>query len=309
MSELHPLPRHLLAARYWPTWLGLGLLRVIAMLPYPIQYLFGHSIGFFIWLLPLPQKKIIRINLQHCFPEATEKHQRKLLFKNCLSMGMGLVEIAMSWWSSSKQLEKLVSVEGIEQLQNTLKENHGAILLSPHFITLEISGRLLALSTPFHVMFREQKNAAFDYIMTQSRLRNFNKAIHRNDIKGLLTSLKNNMPVWYAPDQHFGGANNLVVPFFNRPAPTNPATSRIAKISQAKVIPFFQERLPGLQGYRLVIYPALADYPGDNIEQDTTRINQELEKLIRMRPEQYLWAHRRFKGQPGERNTIYTSTD
>lgn len=309
MHELPSFPRFLFAPRYWPTWLGLGILRLIAMLPYPVQYLTGYGIGLMIWLLPLPQKKIIRINLHYCFPEKTIKQQRKLLFENCLSMGMGLVEIAMSWWSSSRHLEKRVTIEGIEHLHHALQEHHGAILLSPHFTTLEISGRLLALSTPFHVMFRDQKNAAFDYIMTQSRLRNFNKAIHRNDIKGLLTSLKDNMPVWYAPDQHFGGANNVVVPFFNRPAPTNPATSRIAKISRAKVIPFFQERLPGLKGYRLVILPALTDYPGGNIEEDTARINQTLEKLIRMRPEQYLWAHKRFKGQPGDLNTIYASSD
>ena len=136
-------------------------------------------------------------------------------------------------------------------------------------------------------------------------MRNYQKAIHRNNIKELLRSLKDNMPIWYAPDQHFGGANNVVVPFFNIPAPSNPATSRITKISHAKVVPFFQQRLHGLQGYRLILFPALDHYPTGDVEQDTARINAELEKLIRMQPEQYLWAHRRFKGQPGERNTIY----
>jgi len=309
VSISQPFPKHLLAPRYWPTWLGLGLLRIIAWLPYPIQTLSGHGLGIIIWLLPLPQKKIIRINIKHCFPELSLKQQKNLLFNNCLSMGMSLVEIAMSWWSSTRQLKKLVSIEGIEHLQQALNEKHGVILLSPHFTTLEIGGRLLSLSAPFHVMFRDQKNAAFDYIMTQSRQRNFKKAIHRNDIKGLLTSLKNNMPVWYAPDQHFGGANNVVVPFFNQPAPTNPATSRIAKISQAKVVPFFQERLPGLKGYRLAILPALTNYPAENNEQDSAQINLVLEQLIRMRPEQYLWAHKRFKGQPGDTNTIYSKPD
>lgn len=292
--------------RYWPTWLTLGLLRLIAILPYPIQYLIGHIIGLLIWLLPIPKKRITRINIKHCFPELSHKQQKKLYFKNCLSMGMSIIEIAMSWWSSDRKLKKIIRLEGLENLKHALNNGNGVILLSAHFTTLEICGRLLSLHTPFHVMYRDQKNAAFDHIMTKSRTRNFKKAIHRNDIKGLLKSLKDNMPVWYAPDQHFGGSNNIVVPFFNNPAPTNPATSRISKISCAKVLPFFQERLPGLKGYRLVIFPALENYPTDNIEQDTALINLELEKLIRIQPEQYLWAHRRFKGQPGEHKTIYS---
>ncbi len=294
-----------LAPRYWPTWLGLALLRLIALLPYPLQTLCGHSIGLIIWLLPIAKKRIIRINLDKCFPQMTAKQRKKLLFQNCLSMGMSLVEIAMSWWSSDRALRKRVRIEGLNHLEDALQQGHGVILLGAHFTTLEIGGRLLRLHKPFYVLQRDQKNLLFDAVMTHSRIRNFQKAIHRNNVKELLKSLKDNMPVWYAPDQHFGGANNVVTPFFNMPAPSNPATSRIASISHAQVVPFFQERLPGLQGYRLQLFPALENYPTQDNEQDTARINHELEKMIRMRPEQYLWAHRRFKGRPGEQNTVY----
>ncbi len=286
-------------------WLGLGFLRLIAILPYPLQYLCGHCFGLLIWLLPLAKKRIISINLKQCFPDISSTQRKRLLFKNCLSMGMSLIEIAMSWWSSDRALRKRVQIDGLDNLADALEHGHGVILLGAHFTTLEIGGRLLRQHVPFYVLQRDQKNLLFDAIMTRARIRNYQKAIHRNNIKELLKSLKHNMPVWYAPDQHFGGSNNVVVQFFNTPAPSNPATSRIAKISKAKVVPFFQERLPGLQGYHLKLLPALKNYPTEDIEQDTALINQELERLIRMRPEQYLWAHRRFKGQPGEHNTIY----
>lgn len=298
-------PRQLLSPRYWPTWFGLGMLRLIAWMPYPLQYLAGHLLGILFWLLPLPQKKIIKTNLKLCFPESNLEERKKLLLRNCLSMGMAVVEVAMSWWSSDRQLKKLVSIDGLENLQAALEKNNGVILLSPHFTTLEISGRLLSLHRPFHVMYRDQKNAAFDYVMTRARERHYKKAIHRNDIKSLLLSLKSNMPVWYAPDQHFGGANHVMVKFFGYPVPTNPATARITKISQSPVLAFHQRRLPGLGGYHLQLEPVLENFPGDDIATDTLRVNQTLEKMIMACPDQYLWAHRRFKGPPGVKDSPY----
>ena len=70
------------------------------------------------------------------------------------------------------------------------------------------------------------------------------------------------------------------------------------KISGAPVVPFFQMRLPGNQGYLVMLCPALNDFPGHDPETDSARINRLLETVIREIPEQYLWIHRRFKTRP-----------
>ena len=145
----------------------------------------------------------------------------------------------------------------------------------------------------------------FDAIMTRARIRNYQKAIHRNNIKALLRSLKDNMPVWYAPDQDYGAAQSVFVPFFGIPAASITGTSRLARISRAPVVPFFQTRLPGTHGYRLTLYPALENFPGTSIEADTRRINTLLEDRIREQPGQYLWVHRRFKNRPPGEPGIY----
>jgi KDO2-lipid IV(A) lauroyltransferase len=85
------------------------------------------------------------------------------------------------------------------------------------------------------------------------------------------------------------------VPFFNEPASTNTATSRLAKVSKAPVLMYSCYRLPGREGFRLVFSPPLADFPTDDPEADATRINAMVEDTIRIAPEQYLWIHRRFK--------------
>lgn len=291
--------------KYWPTWIGLAFLRLVSLFPYPLQYLIGHIIGMVIWLLPFPQKHFIRINLKLCFPELTEKQRNKIQYKNYLAMGMSLVEMGMGWWGSDRIIKKLAHIEGLENLQNALKNKTGIILLSPHFTSLEMGGRVLQQFTPYQFMYRHQKNALFDEIMKRARERNCDGSIHRNDVRRLLRSLKNNAAVWYAPDQHFGGEKKIIVPFFGVPAATNPATFRLAKSSKAKIVPYYQERLPGLNGYKIVFQPALENFPSDDIEQDTIKINKVLEDIIRKIPEQYLWAHRRFKNNPDGSASIY----
>jgi len=74
--------------------------------------------------------------------------------------------------------------------------------------------------------------------------------------------------------------------------------SRVAETSGAPVVPFFAERLPGAQGYRVVVLPELAGFPSADAAADALRLNKLLEEHIRRVPEQYLWSHDRFKVVP-----------
>jgi len=273
-------------------------MRVAAFLPYGAQRALGFGLGGLLWLLPLPQRRVARINLGLCFPELSARQRARLLRRHFAALGMGVVELAMSWWGPERRLRRLVQIEGLENLQEALTRGKGALLLSAHFTTLEVGGRLLALHAPFAVMYRDQKNRLFDAVMLRGRERNFRAAVHRNDVRGLLHCLKQNLPVWYAPDQNFAGTQSVFAPFFGIPAATSSATARLARTSGAPVVPFFPERLPGGQGYRLRILPALDDFPGGDAAADTARINRLIEEQVRRVPEQYFWVHRHFKTRP-----------
>jgi len=121
----------------------------------------------------------------------------------------------------------------------------------------------------------------------------------------MLRALRDNLPLWYAPDQNYKGQFALFAPFFSVNASTNAATSRLAKISKSPVLPFFQERMEDGSGYRLIIKPPLDNFPGESVEEDTTRINALFEAEIRRRPAEYLWVHRRFKTRPTGEEKIY----
>ena len=139
------------------------------------------------------------------------------------------------------------------------------------------------------------KNAVLSHIMFTSFSRH-GKPIAHDDIRTMIRALKNNEAVWYAPDQSYRNKGAAMVDFFGIPAATTTATSRLARISGAAVLTYFPERLPGTAGYRVVIGPALDNFPGADAICDVQRFNRLLEAQIRRVPEQYLWVHRRFKG-------------
>ncbi|WP_297527249.1 LpxL/LpxP family Kdo(2)-lipid IV(A) lauroyl/palmitoleoyl acyltransferase [Thiohalobacter sp.] len=300
-----PSDRSRFAPRYWPTWAGLGLGRIVAGLPYPLQMGIGRALGRMAFHLARERRHIATTNLALCFPDRDAAERERLLRAHFESLGMGVVETAMSWWTPAARLSRLARVEGLEHLQHALERGKGVILLSAHFTTLEIAGRLLALQAPFHVLYRPHKNPAFEAVMRKARELHFEKAIRRDDMRGFLRSLKGNMPVWYAPDQNYGREHSIFVTFFGVPASTITATHRLARISGAPVVPFFPERLPDDAGYRLRILPALESFPGDNEATDTQRINDLIETEVRRIPEQYLWVHRRFKTRPGKLPSPY----
>lgn len=287
-----------LGLRFWPSWLLFGFMRLVTWLPFSWQMAVGSLIGRLAYHLARSRRHIAEVNIRLCFPELDANQAGELVKAHFLSVGKGIVETALCWWGRESQLQKKSILLGSEHLQRGLEQGKGVILLSAHFTTLELGGRLLALDTPFHVLYRQHKNPLFEAVMRRARKRRFEKAIARNNTRALLASLKDNMPVWYAPDQNHGGPQSVFVPFFGVPASTLAATSRLAKVSGASVVPFFQMRLPENQGYLLILCPALADFPGNNPETDTARINRLLEDVIREMPEQYLWIHRRFKTRP-----------
>ncbi|MCK5383287.1 MAG: LpxL/LpxP family Kdo(2)-lipid IV(A) lauroyl/palmitoleoyl acyltransferase [Gammaproteobacteria bacterium] len=299
------MSHHPYSIRYWPTWSGLGLLWCLSRLPYAWQLVIGRQLGKLFCRLSPGRRHIAETNLSLCFPELDTSAREKMLQEQFASLGIGVLEMAMSWWGTDRQLRKLARLEGLEHLHRALDRGKGVILLSGHFTTLEIGGRLLSMVAPFHVMYRSHKNVAFENMLKTARTRHFKKAIPRGDLRGMLKSLRDNVPVWYAPDQDYGREQSIFVPFFGISTASVTGTSRLARISQAAVVPFFQTRLPGAQGYQLTLYPALENFPGESVEADTRRINALIEARVREQPEQYLWVHRRFKTRPEGEAGVY----
>ncbi|GMR08967.1 MAG: lipid A biosynthesis lauroyl acyltransferase [Gammaproteobacteria bacterium] len=281
------------------------MLRLTVLLPYRWQMRLGRLLGRLLMPLLKYRRHIADTNLRLCFPELNDTQRRQLLKRNFESLGMSLIETAISWWITEKRLEPLLQIEGLENLQQALQQGNGVLLLAPHLGAPDLMGRLLRMHHPLYAMYRKQKNPLFDIIMKRRREFLYDVTVDRKDTRGMLKALKKNMPVWYAADQDYGRKHSVFVPFFGIPTATIAATSRFAESSGARVVPFYLHRLADDAGYRLEVHPALENYPSGDLEQDAARINALFEEQIRRSPEQYLWIHRRFKTRPEGMQKVY----
>lgn len=293
--------------RFWLLWLGLGVLWLVVQLPYKVQLCIGRVLGGLMYRVAGDRRRIAARNLELCFPEKTAAERERLLKDNFASTGIAFFEMAMSWWWSKPRLAKLAHVEGLEHLEHAQREGKGVILMAFHFTTLEIGAALLGQKHTIDGMYREHNNPLFDFIQRRGRERHNadSLAVERDDVRGMLKLLRSGRAIWYAPDQDYGSKQSIFVPLFGIPAATVTATSKFAKLGKAQVVPFTQQRLADGSGYKLVIHAPLSDFPGESDEADCLRINQWVERAIRECPEQYLWAHRRFKTRPPGEPKLY----
>jgi KDO2-lipid IV(A) lauroyltransferase len=181
--------------------------------------------------------------------------------------------------------------------------------LCPHFVGLDVAAAavLLCQPRPAASIYQTQSNPVIDAAMRHGRLRLGNAEIfpRSESVKPLFRAVKQGRAFFNLPDMDFGARDAAFVPFFGVPAATLLAPSRLARMLNMVVQPVMAELLPGGQGYKVHFLPPLDNFPTDDAEDDTRRLNAYIESQILMRLPQYLWVHKRFKTRPPGEAGLY----
>jgi KDO2-lipid IV(A) lauroyltransferase len=284
--------------QHWPMWIGVGLLWVLDKLPWPEKRFLARRLGWFAFNVLTIRRRVVFTNLRLCFPKLSVQQIGLLSRAHYDSLALGLFEVCAGWWSPTKQLPAH-RIHGLEHLNQALARGKGAILLTAHFTTLELCGRMLAEAAPMGGLYRDPNNPVVAHLMRGQRERHMSVAVHFDDLRGLVRALRAGHAIWYAPDQGKRTKSSEILPFFGVPAITNTATSKIAEMTGAPVIPYFAKREAD-HSYTLTILPPLENFPTANASADAIRINHLIEDHIKAAPEQYFWVHKRFKARgPG----------
>ena len=271
---------------------------LLAQLPIRFQWWLGKLAGLLAWRLAGSRRHITEVNINLCFPELTAAQQAALVRKSFIANGIGLMELGLAWFRNPARLTSITTVHGLEHFEQALARGKGVLLLGGHYSTLDLGGSLVTEYINADVMQRDHNNPLMNAVMTRARERRYGTVLGARDLRGLFRSLKNNHAVWYATDQDYGRKDIVFAPFFNIPAGTITATSRIAERSGCAVVPFSHVRRDDHPGYDIYFHPPLENFPSGDDLQDATLINSTIEREIRRAPDQYLWMHRRFKTRP-----------
>ncbi len=303
-----PLTRYV-SPSTWPTWIGMGLLRVVCLLPHGAALAIGRLLGRLAWLFGGRRRAIVRRNIELCFPELTDAGCDDLAYRHFLALGMSMVEMGLGRWASDDQLTSITTIEGVNHVLDAVNTGKGVILLSAHFTTLEISGRVLSLNIPpFDAVYRRSRDDFTTEMLRTGRERSAATTIEKRDIKKMVRSLRQGRIVWYAPDQSYNRKGSEVVPFFGVPSMHTTATSTLARLGEAVTIPYFPRRLDDGR-YHLTILPPLENFPSEDPVADVMQYVRALEAFIRTCPEQYFWVHRKFKNLPADYPDFYADLD
>ena len=294
-----------LGPRHWPAWLGIGLAALLARLPWSLQRVLGRGIGRLLMGLFGSRRRVAARNIALCFPELDQAAQASLLRESFAELGIGLFEFARAWWGSVAPMRGKVTVEGLEHLEAARAGGRGVIIISGHFVTLELAARLMCDHAPLAGMYRPHDGAVMEWAVQRGRLRYATAMFTREELRPALRHLKQGGLLWFAPDQDTRRGDSVFVPFFGRPAYSLTSTHQLARLSGAAVLGFAHVRHDD-GSYTLRLTPAFEELPSSDATADTARVMAAIEAMIRAAPTQYLWIHRRFKRQPEQPdNALY----
>jgi Kdo2-lipid IVA lauroyltransferase/acyltransferase len=285
--------------------LGILALWLLHFLPLGLLAPLGQALGMLAYVFVPKRRRIARTNLRLCFPELNASAREQLLRRHFRAFGRAILESGIAWWGTPERLRHAVRLVDTQHVDRS--DGNPLIAFVPHFVGIELEGMRISLDYRGAAVYVRQKDAFVDAFLKRRRERfpGSRMILRQEGVRAIVTALREGQALQLSPDMDLGARDSIFVPFFDVPAATVPALSRIARLAGARVVPLVVRQLPGARGYEARFYPAWENFPSGDVRADTRRMNAFLEERIREMPEQYLWTHRRFKTRPEGEAGVY----
>ena len=286
--------------RYLGSQVGVFVLWTLHFLP--LSWLSAMGAGIGAVLYRFGRGRVTDINLALCFPDMPEAERKAIGRKHFKMLGRSALELSKLVWGTDKDLLEMIHVVGLEHLQSL--KGTPVIALAPHFIGLNFGGIRVAYECPGTAsIYSRQKNPVLDDIFLKARTRFGDPVLvsRQEGLRAVVRVIRAGHPFYFLPDMDFGARDSIFVPFFGVNTATITAMPRLAELTGARILPVITRQVG--DGYEVKFYPPWDDYPTGNLEADVRRMNAFIEERVLEMPEQYFWAHKRFKTRPpGERS-------
>ena len=262
----------------------------------------GRRIGDVVYCVGLKRRMIAYANLKAAFPEKFSGELKKINRAHFENLGMNVIELLKLPGMHKSYLESHVELENKDNIKASLEKGKGAIILTAHFGNWEIASLAASLNGYIMSVFaREQKYERLNNLLNEFRQSTGCRVITKGfSAKEIIKTLHNNGIIAMLSDQD-AGANGVFVIFFNRPASTAQGAIAFSLKTGATILPSFIRRAGTYKHIARAGEP-LGLIDTGNKERDMKENLQEivriLEDYVRKFPEQWLWAHKRWKSTP-----------
>jgi KDO2-lipid IV(A) lauroyltransferase len=282
-----------------------ALVFAMEMLPLPLAERVAHGTARILDLLVPKLRRVANTNLAFAFPTMDQAGRTRIVDGVFASVGRLLLALSRFPRINKANVHELIVYEGLENYEAAKQIGRGVLVATAHLGNWELSAFTHAYMTePMHVMVRPLDNPLIDDLVERRRVASGNKLIFKKDAaRNVLKALKNNDAVGILMDQNASLNEGVFVDFFGKPACANSAFVKLAQHSGATVIPGFAFWDEARRKYVLRFYPQVS-MSGDVLV-DTQRVHNELERIIREYPDQWMWIHRRWKTRPVGEGGVY----
>lgn len=227
---------------------------------------------------------------------------KNIAFKNFISLGKVAVEfVKLDQILTLKNINKYITYNISEEIKQALSDPKGTVCASAHYGNWEISG--LSLSLLFRGIVsigRPMDNPKLSkYIF--SKRQSFKQEIYPQEgaLKRLVIGLKQHKLLGILIDQHPGDNNGAETTFFSLPVRTHDTPALLSLKTGAPLLLIVTRRLDNDFHFELIMRGPFSITPSGDTARDTQmltqKINDELEKIVRENPSQWLWAARRWR--------------
>jgi KDO2-lipid IV(A) lauroyltransferase len=288
-------------------WLFYGGMRLLALLPLRGLRVLGHALGWLLWALAHSRRHIVRTNLELCFPEKSAAQIDQLARDHFVNFAQALLDRAWLWHAPMDAVQARLQWVGSPEAFAQLDAKGPRIVFAPHFVGLDAGGLALTLraAKPVAFIFVPQHNKLMDDWVNRGRQRtgNVKPYFRQEGVKQIMTGLRHGEMLHLSPDMDFGPEESIFVPFMGVSTATVPSLSRFARLGRAPVLTMVTRMTP--KGYEMTLKTAWENFPTDDVEADTVRMNVDLAEAIWQSPAQYYWVHKRFKTRAEGQAPVY----
>ncbi len=274
-----------------------------SLLPRKIQISLGNLIGVLLYGIRF-RFQIVEQNIKLAYPNQSEM-QKQMVWRSYRSLGNLILEVFMVLGPLKHFVLKYVDVSGLQYIESAKKKGKGLIFLSSHLGNWEVmaaAGGLIAKTDLMLVTKRLKPEWLHQAIEAGRRKCGVSAAYEPKTLRQVLAHLKNNGTVGFVLDQYAGPPVGVRVPVFGVPVGTSLAVAALVKRTEAELLPVENYRTPDGR-WKVIVHPPLEWIRSEEnqdshleLAKNTSNYANVLEKMIRAHPEQWLWTHRRFKG-------------
>jgi KDO2-lipid IV(A) lauroyltransferase len=290
------------------------VLLVMRSIPRKLALKTAVAISDIAFLIDRRHRDIGMVNLAVAFPKISEQKRRLVLRGSYHNFARVVVESARIPKLNRKNIDRLASYDpaaGIQNYVDAKSQGKGVLFLTMHYGAWELLPYAHALyGNPLSFVIRRLDNRYLDKMVRESRQASGNTVIDKKGAaRRMIQELRHGRDVGILIDQSVAPEEGVFASFFGRPASSPAILAILALRNNAPVVCGTLRYNRRQDKHRIIFLPALELIRTGNSERDillnTESYNKTLEHLIRQKPSQWLWMHRRWKGQPeGTENPV-----